>query len=90
MRMIEYCRGCGFDVLAAVNCKGFMNIDATPDSIREWAVKQNTSPRMTCAFTDGTKMNIEQNVVCNASGLMPAKRGMIGVKTDQKNAIQGF
>jgi predicted homoserine dehydrogenase-like protein len=90
MRMVEYCRGCGFDVLAAVNCKGFMNIDATPDSIREWAVKQNTSPRMTCAFTDGTKMNIEQNVVCNATGLVPAKRGMIGVKTDQKNAIKDF
>src|SRR5258706_6445871 len=90
VRMGEYCRGCGFDVLAAVNCKGFMNIDATPDSIREWAVKQNTSPRMTCAFTDGTKMNIEQNVVCNASGLAPAKRGMIGVKTDQKNAVKDF
>src|SRR4051812_49379588 len=67
-----------------------MNADATPDSIREWAVKQNTSPRMTCAFTDGTKMNIEQNVVCNATGLVPAKRGMIGVKTDQKNAIKDF
>src|SRR3954464_32532 len=90
MRMIEYCRGCGFEVLAAVNCKGFMNVDATPDSIREWAVKQNTSPRMTCAFTDGTKMNIEQNVVCNATGLLPAKRGMIGVKTDQKNAVRDF
>jgi predicted homoserine dehydrogenase-like protein len=90
MRMIEYCQGCGFDGLAAVNCKGFMNIDATPDSIREWAIKQNTSPRMTCAFTDGTKMNIEQNVVCNAAGLVPAKRGMIGVTTNQKNAVKDF
>ena len=90
MRMIEYCKGCGFDVLAAVNCKGFMNVDATPDSIREWAVKQNTSPRMTCAFTDGTKMNIEQNVVCNAAGLVPAKRGMIGVTTSQKSAVKDF
>jgi len=90
MRMVEYVRGCGFEVLAAVNCKGFMNVDATPDSIKEWAVKQNTSPRMTCAFTDGTKMNIEQGVVCNATGLVPAKRGMIGVKTDQKNAVKDF
>jgi predicted homoserine dehydrogenase-like protein len=90
MRMIEYCKGCGFDVLAAVNCKGFMNVHATPDSIMEWAVKQRTSPRMTCAFTDGTKMNIEQNVVCNATGLVPARRGMIGVKTDQKNAVKDF
>ncbi|HSI34902.1 MAG: NAD(P)H-dependent oxidoreductase [Phycisphaerae bacterium] len=90
MRMAEWCAGCGFEVLAAVNCKGFMNIRATPDSIMEWAVKQRTSPRMTCAFTDGTKMNIEQNVVCNATGLVPAKRGMIGVKTDLKNAVKDF
>src|SRR5689334_11970847 len=90
MRMIEYCKGCGFEVIAAVNCKGFMNVDATPDSIKEWAIKQNTSPRMTCAFTDGTKMNIEQNVVCNAAGLVPARRGMIGVRTDQKNAVKDF
>ena len=43
MRLIEYCRGCGFAVRCAVNCKGFMNIRATPDSIKEWAIKQNTS-----------------------------------------------
>ncbi len=90
MRLVEYCRGCGFEVKVAVNCKGFMNIRATPESIREWAIKQNTSPRMTAAFTDGTKMNIEQAVVCNATGLIPAKRGMFGVKTDLKNAIKDF
>ena len=45
---------------------------------------------MTAAFTDGTKMNIEQNVVCNATGMLPAKRGMVGVKTDLKNALQDF
>src|SRR5437763_1842475 len=90
MRMVDYCRGCGFEVLAAINCKGFINIHATPDSIMEWARKQNTSPKMTCAFTDGTKMNIEQNVVCNATGLIPAKRGMYGIKTDQKNAVKDF
>src|ERR1051325_1905510 len=90
MRLIEYCRGCGFEVRCAVNCKGFMNIRATPDSIMEWAIKQNTSPRMTAAFTDGTKMNIELNVVCNAANLLPAKRGMVGVKTDLKNAVKDF
>jgi predicted homoserine dehydrogenase-like protein len=90
MRLIEYCRGCGFEVRCAVNCKGFMNIRATPDSIKEWAVKQNTSPRMTAAFNDGSKMNIELNVVCNAANLLPAKRGMVGVKTDLKNAIKDF
>ena len=90
MRLIDYCRGCGFDVRCAVNCKGFMNVRATPESIMEWAVKQNTSPRMTAAFTDGTKMNIENNVICNATGFLPARRGMIGVKTDLKNALNDF
>lgn len=90
MRMIEYCRGCGFEVRCAVNCKGFMDIRATPDSIREWAIKQNTSPRMTAAFTDGTKMNIELNVVCNAANLVPVRRGMVGVRTDLKNALRDF
>lgn len=90
MRLIEYCRGCGFQVRSAVNCKGFMDIHATATSVQPWAVKQGTSPRMTCAFTDGTKLNLEQNVVCNAAGLVPARRGMIGVRTDQKNALADF
>lgn len=90
MRLIEYCRGCGFQVRAAVNCKGFMNVRATPDSIMEWAIKQNTSPRMTAAFTDGTKMNIENNVLANASGLVPCRRGMTGVTTDLRNALKHF
>ena len=90
MRLIEYCRGCGLDVRAAVNCKGFMDVRATPDSIMPWAIKQNTSPRMTASFTDGTKLNIEMNVVANASGLLPARRGMIGVRTDLKNALADF
>jgi predicted homoserine dehydrogenase-like protein len=90
MRLIEYCRGCGLDVRAAVNCKGFMDIHATPDSILPWAIKQNTSPRMTASFTDGTKLNIEMNVVANATGMLPARRGMIGVRTDLKNAIEDF
>jgi len=90
MRLIEYCRACGLDVRAAVNCKGFMDIHATPDSIMPWAIKQKTSPRMTASFTDGTKLNIEMNVVANASGLLPQRRGMVGVRTDLKNALADF
>lgn len=90
MRLIEYCRACSFDVRAAVNCKGFMDVRATPESILPWAIRQNTSPRMTASFTDGTKLNIEMTVVANATGLLPARRGMIGVRTDLKNAIEDF
>jgi predicted homoserine dehydrogenase-like protein len=88
MRLIDYVQGIGLDIVAAVNCKGFMDVNATPDSIREWALKQNTSLAMTTAFTDGTKMNIENAVVANATGLVPEKRGMHGVKTDMPTALE--
>jgi predicted homoserine dehydrogenase-like protein len=87
MRMIEYVGGTGFEVVAAINCKGFMNIWATPDDIRPWAEKQNTSLPMTTAFTDGTKMNIENAVLANATGLIPEKRGMHGVESTLATAI---
>jgi predicted homoserine dehydrogenase-like protein len=90
MRLIEYCRACGLDVRTAVNCKGFMDVRATPESVMPWAIRQKTSPRMTASFTDGTKLNIEMNVVANATGLLPARRGMIGVRTDLKNALKDF
>lgn len=90
VRLAEYVRGIGFEVVAAVNCKGFMDIHATPDTIREWAVRQKTSLAMTTAFTDGTKMNIENACVANATGLIPAVRGMHGVKTTLAHALEDF
>jgi predicted homoserine dehydrogenase-like protein len=90
MRIAEYCATLGFEVVAAINCKGFMDVSATPDSIADWAARQNTSRRMTCAFTDGTKMNLEQTIVSNATGLVPLRRGMTGVRTDLAHAIGDF
>jgi predicted homoserine dehydrogenase-like protein len=76
------------EIVAAVNCKGFMDVNATPDSIREWAIKQSTILAMTTAFTDGTKMNIENAVLANATGIVPEVRGMHGVKTNPSTALQ--
>lgn len=86
-RLVNYVQGLGFDVVAAVNCKGFMDIHATPETIRPWAEKQNTSLPMTTAFTDGTKMNIENAVLANATGLVPDVRGMHGIETDLAGAL---
>ncbi|MEM7228594.1 MAG: NAD(P)-dependent oxidoreductase [Planctomycetota bacterium] len=86
-RLIDYVDGLGFDIVAAMNCKGFMDIHATPDTIRPWAEKQNTSLAMTTAFTDGTKMNIENAVLANATGLLPDVRGMHGVTSTMDTAV---
>jgi predicted homoserine dehydrogenase-like protein len=45
---------------------------------------------MVCAFTDGTKMNLENAVVANATGLVPARRGMHGVRTTLSQAVTDF
>ncbi len=90
MRLIEWVQGVGLDVVAAVNCKGFLDVNATPETSREWAARMQTSARMVCAFTDGTKMNLENAVVANATGLLPGCRGMHGVRTTQKDAVADF
>lgn len=89
-RLLEETRELGFIPEVAVNCKGFLDIRATPASIREWCKKQGTSPKMTAAFTDGTKMQIEQNVVANAARFLPVRRGMIGIRTDLAHALSDF
>ncbi len=87
MRLVDYVEGIGLEIVAAVNCKGFMDAYATPDTIRPWAQKQGTSLPMTTAFTDGTKMNIENAVLANATGLVPELRGMHGITTDSTTAL---
>ncbi|NNC92250.1 MAG: hypothetical protein HKN80_07125, partial [Acidimicrobiia bacterium] len=62
-------------------CKGFLDVHATPESIKEWSVRQGTSLSMTTSFTDGTKINIEQANVANAFDLHPEVRGMHGIKS---------
>jgi predicted homoserine dehydrogenase-like protein len=87
MRMIDWVRGAGMEVVAAVNCKGFMDVHATPDTVRPWCEKQNTSPAMTTSMADGTKMNLENAVIANATGLLPEVRGMHGITTDLAHAL---
>lgn len=90
MRLLEWVALNGFEIVAAVNCKGFLDVRATPETSEVWAAKMKTSPQMVCAFTDGTKMNLENAVVSNATGLVPEVRGMHGVSTTQKNATRDF
>lgn len=90
MELVRYVRGIGLDVVAAVNCKGYLDRHATPESILPWARKQGTSPLMTTAFTDGTKMNVENACVANATGLLPSRRGMVGIETSLDEALTDF
>ena len=81
LRQIEFVAGMGFEIVAALNCKRNLNLYQNPDDSRAYATRDGTSILMTTAFGDGTKMQIENAVVANCTGLVPDRRGMHGVRT---------
>ena len=71
----------GFEVTASLNCKRHLNVHQNPETGAGYAARDTTSSHMTTAFGDGTKMQVEQAVVANATGLIPDKRGMHGIES---------
>lgn len=67
-----------FEMVQAGNIKGFLNRYATPESMAEEARKRRLNPVPCCAYTDGTKLNIEMALLSNAFGWKPHVRGMEG------------
>lgn len=88
LRQIEFVAGMGFETTAAINCKRNLDVYQNPDVSRQYASRDNTSIAMTTAFGDGTKMQIENAVVANISGLVPDRRGMHGVETTLASASE--
>lgn len=86
LRLSEQVEGMGFEVGAMINCKRHMDIYQNPSSGSQYASRDTTSSHMTTAFGDGTKMQVEQAVVANATGMIPVKRGMHGIDTCLANA----
>jgi predicted homoserine dehydrogenase-like protein len=81
----------GFDIVQAGNIKGFLDRNATPDSIRHEAAKRKLSPTQCCAYTDGTKLHIEMAVLANALGYLPPPGGMTGPRaTRVEEALTHF
>lgn len=87
MRMIDEVRLWGFEIVMAGNIKGFLDRAATSRSIAHEARKRKLNPVMCAAYTDGTKLNIEMALVANATGLVPARRGMVGPKADHVSEV---
>jgi predicted homoserine dehydrogenase-like protein len=81
LRELDAVSAMGLEVVAALNCKRNLDLRQDPDSSRPYALRDGTSVAMTTAAGDGTKMQIENAVVANLSGLVPDRRGMHGVAT---------
>ncbi len=68
----------GFSPLVYGNLKGFLNHHPTPEEMRYWSGIQGISLDKTTAFTDGTKVQIEQALVANGLGATIVQDGLLG------------
>jgi len=78
MRLAEELRLWGVRPILYGNIKGFLDRRATPESVVSAAKRRNLDPGQCCAYTDGSKLNIEMALVGNALGAFPAMPGMVG------------
>ncbi len=68
----------GFKPLVYGNLKGFLNLNPTPHDMDYWAKFQGISLDQVTAFTDGTKLQVEQVLVANGLGATIAQQGLLG------------
>lgn len=88
LRLAEEVTGMGFEVVAALNCKRHLDTHQTPATGASYGTRDGTSSVVTTSAGDGTKMNIENATVANATGLLPERRGMHGVATDRDHVVE--
>jgi predicted homoserine dehydrogenase-like protein len=68
----------GFKLVMAGNIKGYLDRYVDPTTIIPEADKRDLDYRMCSAYTDGSKLCVEQAVIANALGLRTAVPGMYG------------
>ena len=85
-RLHQQIEAMGFEATAFLNCKRHLDIHQNPETGAGYAARDTTSSHMTTAFGDGTKMQVEQAVVANATGTIPDVRGMHGIDSTVANA----
>jgi predicted homoserine dehydrogenase-like protein len=76
----------GFPPLVYGNLKGFLNHHPTLEEMRYWSGVQGISLDKTVAFTDGTKVQIEQALVANGLGAAIATDGLLGITAESVDA----
>jgi predicted homoserine dehydrogenase-like protein len=90
MRMIDEARLWSFGIAMAGNIKGFLDRYATASGLEHEARIRNLDPVQCCAYTDGTKLNIEMALVANGAGLAPSVPGMTGPRAKDVREVLGL
>ncbi|MCR4324998.1 MAG: NAD(P)-dependent oxidoreductase [Candidatus Curtissbacteria bacterium] len=72
-------RSMGFKPIVYGNIKRFLNLSPTEEEMEYWSKRQGISMDQVTAFTDGSKVQIEQALVANGLGATIANRGLLGI-----------
>ena len=72
-------RDMGFEPIVYGNIKRFLNLNPVKDEMEYWSKRQGISLDQVTAFTDGTKVQIEQALVANGLGATIACRNLSGI-----------
>ncbi|OQW68207.1 MAG: hypothetical protein BVN34_10550 [Proteobacteria bacterium ST_bin12] len=74
--------GMGFEPMAYLNIKGFLNLNPERKEMEYWSKLQSLSLDQTVSFTDGTKLQVEQAFVANGLGATIPSNGMLGATVE--------
>ncbi|MBU0569486.1 NAD(P)-dependent oxidoreductase [Patescibacteria group bacterium] len=69
-------RDMGFEPIVYGNIKGFLNLNPTLEEMTYWSKRNGISLSQVTAFTDGSKVQIEQALVANGLGATIAQKGL--------------
>ena len=78
MNLYRFVRSIGCKPVLMGQIKGFLDRYRNPDTQKGFAEKVNQKPAMIASYADGSKLAIESTLMANATGFVPAKRGMYG------------
>jgi predicted homoserine dehydrogenase-like protein len=78
INLFRFVKGLGLIPRVMGNIKGLQDPYRTPETQRGFAERWGQNPSMVTSFADGSKVNFEQTVVANATGMTVARRGMLG------------
>ena len=69
----------GFKPIVYGNIKRYLNLNPTREDMEYWSKRQGISMDQVTAFTDGSKVQIEQALIANGLGATIANRGLLGI-----------
>ena len=91
MELWDFVKSLGYEpVVIGKGKNNPLNPDATPDTVRESAERDNKDRFQVASYVDGTKTMFEMTCAANATGCLPMKRGMVGPEATLDTVSQVF